>query len=88
MAGWRKVGALESADNAVSRVRSVERHQRTRDADLSAYPLRLVVVGEIDGLVLGRYRWIDGGALDRLDRGRPIVDDGRRMAVGVPRCMA
>ncbi len=54
---FAKVGALESANNAANRLRGVERRHGSRHADPGAYPLRLVVVGEIDGLVLGRYRW-------------------------------
>jgi len=54
-----KIGALESAANAADRLRTVERHQRIRDGDSSAYPLRVVVVGEIPGLVLDPYRWTD-----------------------------
>lgn len=67
-ARFAKVGALESAGNAVTRVRSVERHHRARHGDPGAYPLRLVVVGEIDGLVVGRYHWCDG---------RWVYDDGK-----------
>ena len=55
-----KVGALESAANVEARRQSIERHQRTRDDDASAYPLSVVAVGEVKGLVVGRYRWVDG----------------------------
>lgn len=55
-----KVGALETADNAEARLRRVEAHHRRRHDDPGAYPLRTVVVGEIQGLVIGRYDWHDG----------------------------
>jgi hypothetical protein len=56
-----KVGALESADNVQRRLRRVERDHRTRDDDPEAHPLRVVLVGEIEGLVVGGYRWVDDG---------------------------
>ena len=45
-----KVGALERADNAVLRLQAVERKQRIRHPDEAAYPMRLAVVAELDGL--------------------------------------
>jgi hypothetical protein len=48
-----KVGALESAANADNRLRTVEAHHRGRNAEPAGFPLRLVVVAELEGLVLG-----------------------------------
>jgi hypothetical protein len=48
-----KVGALESAANADKRLRRVQAHHRGRNAEPVGFPLRLVLVAELEGLVLG-----------------------------------
>ena len=50
-----KVGALEAAANAPKRLRAVEMKQRMRTPAPDGYPIRLAVVAELDGLVLGVY---------------------------------
>ena len=54
-----KIGALERAENALDRAKAVDRKQRSRlddEAQRTAYvPLRLAIVAELEGLVLGPY---------------------------------
>ncbi|MCU1352585.1 MAG: hypothetical protein JWM05_1794 [Acidimicrobiales bacterium] len=48
--GVAKIGALERSRNAEQRVRDVQRGQRKRETDPAAYPIRLAVIAELDGL--------------------------------------
>lgn len=47
-----KVGACERVDRVEGRLREVEKKQRTRIEDPAAYPIRLVIVAELKGLVV------------------------------------
>lgn len=50
-----KIGALESAVNADARLRRVEAKHRMQDREPASHSLRLVLVADLEGLVLGTY---------------------------------